>query len=524
MRLVTPSQMRELDSRAIQEIGIPSMVLMENAGLSLVDEVERRLPRGAGQGPAKISVVCGPGNNGGDGMVAARHLADRGHEVMVFLTARKGSFRGDARSQLRILGNLGLPVKVVHFPADMEMERKRLGDSDIVIDALFGTGLHRDIDGLSAESVRAINACPGIVVSADIPSGINGHTGLPMGEAVMADVTVTFGYPKLGLVLYPGAHFAGEVVVADIGIPAAAENGTEFPGEIMGPEPVISAFSPRWEDSHKGTFGHLLVCSGSMGKTGAGILAARAALASGAGLVTLALPVSAVWAVDAAVPEIMTAPIPETSDGTLSANGKIALKQLVGERSAMAIGPGLTVQNETAELVREVLSWEGFPVVADADALNALNGNPESLRKRKGKTVLTPHPGEMARLLDMSSSMVQEDRVGAALSCAGRSGCVVVLKGAGTVVATPDGRFFINPTGNPGMATAGAGDVLTGMIGALLARGEDALTSALASVYLHGVAGDLAAEALTQHSLTAVSILDNIGCALKKILFDLHGA
>jgi len=511
LKLVTPAQMREIDSRAIRELGIPSMVLMENAGLSLVEEVEKRLS----EGPGKISVICGPGNNGGDGMVAARHLADRGHEVLVFLAARKSSFRGDARAQLRILRKLGIPVRVVGSPADVEMERRRLENSDVVIDALFGTGLHREIDGLPAESVRAINACPGIVISADIPSGINGKTGFPMGEAVTADVTVTFAYPKLGLVQYPGAHFAGEIVVADIGIPRAAEIGTEFPGKISGPETVTSGFSRRWEDSHKGTFGHLLVCSGSIGKTGAGILAAKAALGSGAGLVTLALPVSAVWAVDAAVPEVMTAPIPETSDGTLSANGKNALKQLIGERDAMAIGPGLTVQAETAALVRDVLSWDGFPVVVDADALNALSGNPEYLRKRRGETVLTPHPGEMARLLDSSTSMVQGDRVGAALSCSSRSDCVVVLKGAGTVVAAPDGRFFINPTGNPGMATAGAGDVLTGMIGALLARGEDALTSALASVYLHGVAGDLAAEALTQHSLTAVSILDNIGPALR---------
>ena len=514
MILVAPSQMREIDHRAITGLGIPSLVLMENAGLALVEEVENRLK----EDHLRISILCGPGNNGGDGMVAARHLHDRGHEVMVFLAAPRSAFSGDARTQLRILGKLGVPVRVVSSGTGMERVRKRFEESDLAVDALFGTGLQREVGGLFAQCVAAINSCPGLVMAVDIPSGLNGETGIPMGETVTADVTVTLAFPKPGIVLFPGADFAGDVVVADIGIPLAALEGTDIPGNLIGQGHVKKAFSPRWEDSHKGTYGHLLVCSGSTGKVGAGILAAKASLRTGVGLVTLALPSSAVTSVDAMAVEVMTEPLPETGDGTLSAEGIKQLGALISARDALAIGPGLSVHEETASLVREVLSWPDFPAVVDADALNAIDGDLDLLKHRGELTVLTPHPGEMAGLMGITSNEVQLDRTGTAVECSRITGCIVVLKGARTVVAVPDGRYFVNLTGNPGMASAGTGDVLTGMIGALLSRGADPLSSALASVYLHGLAGDAAADAFTEHSMIAGDVVDQIGPTLKGIL------
>ncbi len=513
MKIVTPPQMRELDRKTIKDVGISSLVLMENAGLALVEEIEKRVKGER----LRITVLCGPGNNGGDGMVAARHLGDRGHEVVTFLAAPRAAFGGDAKVQLRTLVRLGMDVSVLSSTASYERALRRTGQCDVTIDALFGTGLAREVEGSWAECVRIINSCPALIVAADVPSGLDARTGHPLGECVTADVTVTFGLPKTGLVLYPGAQFAGEVVVADIGIPRTVVDAMVLPGELLGPGSVQRVFDQRWPNTHKGTYGHLLLCCGSGGKLGAGILAARGALRSGVGLVTLAVPATALHQVDTATPEVMTTPLPETEKGSLSRLGIKALIQLVSGRDALGIGPGLSTDPEVEELVRAILSREGFPAVVDADGLNVLRGDLEFLRHRGADTVLTPHPGEMATLLGCSVQDVQSDRIGSALECSGRSGCVVVLKGAGTVVAHPDGRFFVNTTGNPGMATGGTGDVLTGMIGALLAQGRDALESACAAVYLHGFAGDLAAEQNTEHALTATDIIDSLGQALTGI-------
>jgi len=505
--------MKELDRRTIDDLGISSLVLMESAGLGLVDEIERRTERER----LRVTVICGPGNNGGDGMVAARHLADRGHEVVTFLAAPRSAFGGDAKVQLRTLTRLEMDVTVLSSTSSYERAFRRAGDSDITIDSLFGTGLTRNVEGQWAQCVRIINSCPGLVVSADVPSGLEARTGHPLGECVTADVTVTFGLPKTGLVLFPGAQFAGEIVVADIGIPRSVVETMDLPGELLGPEPVERVYENRWPDTHKGSYGHLLLCCGSAGKLGAGILASRGALRAGAGLVTLAVPASALHEVDTSTPEVMTSPLPETAEGSFSKLGINALKRLVKERDALGIGPGISTDPEVGELIREVLQWEGFPAVVDADALNLLEGKPELLRPRGQNTVITPHPGEMSRLIGSSIHDIQSDRIGAALECAGRSGCVVVLKGAGTVVAHPDGTFFINTTGNPGMASGGTGDVLTGMIGALLARGCTPLDSATAAVYLHGAAADLAAEKVTEHALTATDIIDSLGLTLMGI-------
>lgn len=513
MKTVTPSQMREIDRRTIEDLGISSLVLMESAGLALLDEIESRT-----QDPRlRVTIVCGPGNNGGDGMVAARHLADRGHEVVTFLAAPRSSFSGDAKVQLRTLTRLEMDVSVLSSPSSFERAFRRAGESDVLVDSLFGTGLGRTVEGSWAQCVSIINSCPGLVISADVPSGLDARTGHPLGDCVTADVTVTFGLPKTGLVIFPGAQFAGEVVVADIGIPRSVIDSMELPGELLGSDAVERVYEERWPDTHKGSYGHLLLCCGSAGKLGAGILASRGALRAGAGLVTLAVPASALHQVDAATPEVMAAPLHETAEGSFSRLGVHGLRKLIRERDALAIGPGISTHPEVGELVREVLKWEGFPAVVDADALNVLEGDLELLRPRGPHTVITPHPGEMSRLLGSSTKDVQSDRIGAALECAGRSGCVVVLKGAGTVVAHPDGTFYINTTGNPGMASGGTGDVLTGMIGALLARGCSPIKSAAASVFLHGAAGDMAAGKISEHSLTATDIVECLGPTLNQM-------
>jgi len=513
LKIVTPSQMREIDRRAIEGLAIPSLVLMENAGSSVVDEILERVERER----IKVSVLCGPGNNGGDGMVAARHLFDRGHEVAVFLGVPRASFHGDAKVQLRILSRLGVEISVLSSPSSMERALSRVAGSDVVIDALFGTGLDKPLEGHWAQCVRIVNSCPGLVVSADVPSGLDSVRGLPLGECVTADVTVTFGLPKTGLVLYPGAQYAGDVVVADIGIPRSVVEEMEIEGNLIGADTLETVFGRRWPDTHKGSYGHLLVCAGSAGKLGAGILAARAATRTGAGLVTLAVPLSALHHVNASTPEVMAAALPENAEGTLSDKGLIALKEMALERDALAIGPGLSTHPDVAILVRRLLESIRTPAVVDADALNVLGTDLEFLRERGSFTVLTPHPGEMARLLAASVSDIQEDRVGSALACARKSGCVVVLKGAGTIVAHPDGRYFLNRTGNPGMATGGTGDVLTGMIGAVLAMGHDPLMSAMASVFLHGAAGDHALEKIPETALIASDIIDSLGPALREL-------
>lgn len=512
MKIVTPSQMREIDRRAIEGLAIPSLVLMENAGSAIVDEILERVE----EDRIRVTVLCGPGNNGGDGMVAARHLFDRGHEVAVYLGVPRSSFHGDAKVQLRILSRLGIDVGVLSSSSSLEKALARVSGSDVVIDALFGTGLDRGLEGHWVQCVRIVNSCPGLVVSADVPSGVDSEKGIPLGECVTADVTVTFGLPKTGIVLYPGAQYAGDVVVADIGIPRSVVEEMEIAGSLVEPEVLEAVFKKRWPDTNKGTYGHLLVCAGSAGKLGAGILAARAAARTGAGLVTLAVPASALHHVDTSTPEVMTAALPETSEGSFSDKGFIALREMILERDALAIGPGLSTHADIAELVRLALGDTRFPAVVDADALNVLGTDLEFLKERGPFTVLTPHPGEMARLLGMSVPEVQEDRVGCALACARRSGCTVVLKGAGTIIAHPDGRFFLNRTGNPGMASGGTGDVLTGMIGAILAMGFDPLTSALASVFLHGAAGDHALEKISEHALIASDIIESLGPVLRE--------
>ncbi len=516
MRILTVEQMRKAEQRAIEELAVPSLVLMERAGEAVADAAAGLLAPAPAEG-AKVVVVCGSGNNGGDGMVAARHLAARGHLVTVFLAAPLSSLRGDARRQRERLSGEGIPLLDLSRPGSLAAASSALLSADLVVDALLGIGVSRPVEGHLAEVVEAVNGTPAPVVSVDVPSGLDPDTGFASGAVVMADLTVTLGWPQPGILLFPGARLAGEVVVADIGLPEASLEGVGETGSLLTPSDVVAAFPPRDPEGHKGDYGHLLVVAGSAGKGGAAVLACLGALRAGAGLVTCALPASILHLPQASIPEVMTVPLPETERGGAASAGLLAAERMCGERDALAMGPGLGTEEETVRLVRELLARTTLPAVVDADALNALGRDLAPLRSRAHATVLTPHPGEMGRLLGRDARAVQRDRLGAARECARLSGCVTVLKGARTLVAAPDGRWWLCAEGNPGMATAGSGDVLTGMTGALLARGVPPAVAACAAVLLHASAGDLAASDLTEEAMTASDLAGRIGPALARL-------
>jgi NAD(P)H-hydrate epimerase len=450
-----------------------------------------------------VVVFVGPGANGGDGLVAARHLHCRGLSVEVALATEAKSLTGEPLLNFNRLAQLGLRVE----PFELGY---KLGVGDVVVDALFGTGLTRPIEGRAAAAIEVIEVghrAGARVVAVDLPSGLNTDSGHPLGACVRADMTVTFGALKIGLCLEPGASLAGEVVVADISIPPEALEELPARAELLEERSIRALFKPRPRDSHKGRFGHLLVIAGSSGKWGAAALAARGALRSGVGLVTcVARGVSPALG---PVPEAMTVEL--LGKTPLGREDLPVLLQAAEEKSALAIGPGIQRGPETAALLGQLLAEFHGPAVLDADALNALAGSLELLHAAAGPVVLTPHPGEMARLCDLTIEQVQADRIGVARGLAQAQRLTVVLKGARTVVADPDGTVAVVPTGNPGMATGGTGDVLCGMLGSLLAQGLPMEEAARAAPYLHGLAGDRVARRLGQRGLKAGDVADELG-------------
>ncbi|MBI4240080.1 MAG: NAD(P)H-hydrate dehydratase, partial [Candidatus Rokubacteria bacterium] len=407
-------------------------------------------------------------------------------------------------------------IQEVTRDSDLAALEKALASADLAVDALLGTGLSGAATGLYAPTIESINRSGRPVVALDLPSGLPSDHGRPLGPTVRAALTPTFAGWKRGLLLYPGAACAGQVRVVDIGIPdAAAREGI---GVFLLEAPdVASLFPPRQPDAHKGAFGHLLVVAGSMGKTGAAALAGRAGLRTGAGLVTIAAPVSQQPIVAALGMEFMTEPLPETAGQSASLKAKDRILELAARTDAVALGPGISLDPETQALVRELVKEVRRPMVVDADGLTALAGHLELLRESPAPRCLTPHPGEMARLLGSPAAEVQADRIERARSFCQRYGVFLVLKGARSVVAEPGGRVFINPTGNPGMASGGSGDVLTGVVGALLARGAGPLEALHAAVFLHGLAGDLARDEKGEEGLIAGDILEEIPRAIRQI-------
>lgn len=511
MRVLTLAESKELDRYAIEELGIPGPVLMENAALGVVDALGERYPDAR-----RVAVVCGPGNNGGDGFAVARQLAARGYDVDVLAAAFSSAPAADARLQRAILERSEVAVEELS-PDAIDALEARLSRCDLVVDALFGVGLSRPLAGPWARLVEAIAGARRPVVAVDLPSGLDGDRPAPIGPAVRADLTVTFLAPKPALVLSPSAALAGEVVVADLGFPARLEGG---PGSLhlLLAEELAAELPRRAPAAHKGDFGHVLLVAGGPGMIGAAVLAARAAVAGGAGLVTVAAPVGCEAALAAACPEAMTLPLPaDGSDPSSGAEIVATLRVAAEARTVVAIGPGLGRRTATAEWVRELVLEVERPLVLDADGLAAFAGRLDELARRPATTVLTPHPGELGGLLGRSTAEIQADRLAAAREAALRSGAVVVLKGERTVVAAPDGEAWINPTGNAGMASGGAGDVLTGLVAARLAQGDEADFAACLSVHLHGSAGDLALERAGGPAVPASQLVAALGAAWARL-------
>lgn len=523
--LVTAEQMRDLDRRAAEDYGVPSLLLMENAGGAVA---EAAIDLFGGAFATSILVVCGSGNNGGDGFVAARHLRNAHADVRIFYFGDRASAKGDAFTNIEIAEKMGIPID---YSRNVTRLHKQIGSCGLVIDALLGTGAKGELSPEYAEVVHVMNFDRrGPLIAADIPSGVDADTGALLGpvqrhssildRAVKASVTVTFGLPKIGLMTYPGASLVGRLIVADIGIPEKAvwqqSGDAEVGVRALHRSAAMNLALPRPQGAHKGDFGHVAIVAGSVGMTGAATLAAMGALRIGTGLVTVAVPESLNDIMEVKLTEAMTIPVPQ---GKARAFGMASLDrvlEIIDERDAAVIGPGFGRDEDTLAFTLKLIRKLAKPAIIDADALYAVSRDLSVLEKCKAPLVITPHPGEMATLIGTTADQVQSNRLEVARAFAKEHGVTVVLKGAGTVIAAPDGGAFINTTGSPGMATGGTGDVLSGMIGGLLAQGSD--HAANAAVYLHGRAGELAAEKLGEAAMLATDLADSIGGAIQEVL------
>jgi hydroxyethylthiazole kinase-like uncharacterized protein yjeF len=500
-RLVTAAQMQEIDRRATAEHGIPSLTLMENAGRGVVESMERHLGSLAGTRPL---VVCGKGNNGGDGFVVTRLLLEKKAEPDCILLGKAADLAGDALTNYQRLADSGFKVRDISARTDIG---PLFQDRKVTVDAIFGTGLTRAPAGLAAESIKLVNSSGSYVVAVDLPSGLASDTGMPYEPCVRADLTVTMALPKLGLWLFPGRALAGTVEVVDIGMPGTKDEGPgtkDGLGTFLLNAAHIGGILPRRRpDGHKGTFGAALIIAGSRNFSGAAVLAGMAAVRSGCGLIRLAIPAGIADVVSSDVVEAVKIPLPQTETGSLSPAAIENLLELAGDAEAVAIGPGIGTDRRTQKLELSFLAEVEKPTLIDADGLNNLAGSLNLLPRVKAPLVLTPHPGEFARLTGLKAGDINADRVGVSRRFATEKKVVLVLKGASTVVAAPDGRVFVNPTGNSGLAKGGTGDILSGLVVGLMAQGMSPLDAACAGVFLHGLAADIGVRTLTEYCLAA---------------------
>lgn len=513
MLVVTAEQMREMDRLTIQEYGVPSLALMERAGAGIAKAILERFSKAAIEG---VLVVAGKGNNGGDGFVVARLLKQKRIRCEVALLARRSELTPDAAHNLSAF--VKGKGKVFEIGAGgLEQLSRRIGQSGLLVDAILGTGVKSNVRGFFAEAITLMNASGLPIVAVDIPSGLDTDRGMPLGVSIQAELTVALGFPKLGEVIYPGLNYVGELAVAEIGIDGHAVEKVAPKTELLDGEMVRWLVPRRDPDTHKGSYGHLLVMAGSRGKTGAAILACRAAMRMGAGLVTLAAPRALNDIFAASLVEVMTEPLRDNAAEEMEPLGEAEWRRLLQRKDVLLVGPGIGVTEAARDALRWLLRNLDLPWVIDADGLTNLALDLDRLRGARTPPILTPHPGEMARLLDRDSAAVNKDRPGAAQFFAVTHRCHVVLKGARTVIATADGRIFINPTGNPGMASGGMGDVLAGMLAALLGQGfcpEDAMKL---GVYLHGFVGDQVAAAKGPVGLIASDIIEGLPAGLLRL-------
>jgi ADP-dependent NAD(P)H-hydrate dehydratase / NAD(P)H-hydrate epimerase len=512
MIVVTAEEMREIDRLTIEKYGVPSLTLMERAGEAVTQTILKCCERDAKKG---VLIVAGKGNNGGDGLVVARLLKKKRIPCEVALLARQNELSPDAAHNLRAY--LKLKGKVTEISTErLEVLSERIGNNSVIVDAILGTGIKSEVRGLFAETIMLINATDIPVVAVDIPSGLDTDKGVPLGIAIQAKLTVALAFPKLGEVVYPGVKYSGELAVADIGIDERAVAEVAPRTEILERETIRWLVPRREPDTHKGTYGHVLVIAGSRGKTGAAMLSSRAALRSGAGLVTLAAPRSLNDIFAGALVEVMTELLRDAGE-EIEPLSDDEWRCLLERKSALLFGPGIGVTPATQNILRWLLRNLDMPWVIDADGLNNMALEIDRLRHAKVPPVLTPHPGEMARLTGKSTAEINANRVEIARSFAVEHRCHLVLKGARTVIAMPDGKISINPTGNPGMASAGMGDVLAGMLAALLGQGirpEDALKL---GVYLHGFVGDTVAETKGQIGMIASDVIEGLPSGLRAL-------
>jgi NAD(P)H-hydrate epimerase len=512
MKVVTAESMRLLELRTMEEFGITGLSLMERAGKGCVEAIIERFV--VGPNPRAV-ILAGKGNNGGDGFVIAHLLGEQGWRVTTFVLSRPDEIRGDARTNLDLLHDIS--VLFINDAGELGSHAGEVNGATVIIDALFGTGLKSPVEGVFAEAVGMVNSAERPVVSVDIPSGIDASNGRVQGCAVQAELTVTFALAKLGHILYPGAEYTGELKVVEIGIPR------EITDEVEGYEFIDAPFAGwllkrRSRCAHKGDGGHCLIVAGSTGKTGAAAMTAYGAVRSGAGLVTMAVPASLNAILEAKTTEVMTIPLPDNGSGFLSGDARKTIEEALPGKAVVAIGPGISWQAGTARLIRELSVSITLPMVIDADGLNAISEDPDLLlKKRSSVMILTPHPGEMSRLTRLSIPQVEADRIGVASGFAVEYGVWLILKGARTVIAAPDGSVAINGSGNPGMASGGMGDVLTGVLAALIAQGYDPSAACRLGVFIHGLAADLVAAEKGEIGISAVDVQERLPYAIKEL-------
>jgi len=511
MKVLTPERMAKYDEYAIKTWGIPSTVLMENAGRNMYRLMKERYL----VDKSRISIFCGRGNNGGDGFVVGRYALEAGYRVKVFLLCKKEDLKGDVALNMRLYTSIG--GDIIEVDNSFDIVQRGIQHADIIIDAIFGTGLSKPVTGREKTVIERINESGKPVIAVDIPSGIDGKTGIPLGCAVKAMHTFTFAYPKIGQILCPGAYHAGKLTVIDISIPSFVEEKVGFDGYVIDGAMLKNTLKERTPWSHKGTYGHAVVIAGSPGKTGAAYMTSLAALKIGAGLVTLIIPESLNNIMEAKLTEVMTYPVADNGTGCFTLSSYDRIKAFVEDKDVVIMGPGLSQNRETMELVRKLYIEIDKPFVIDADGINAFQNHIDVIKEVKRDAVFTPHPGEIARLIGLSPKDINEDRIGIGRRFVEETGGNLVLKGAGTVIFSPSGDIFINPTGNPALAKGGSGDILTGFIGGLASQGCPLVEASSAGVYLHGYLADDWVEANTDMDLLAGDLLAGLSKAIRDI-------
>ena len=511
MKVSTVDEMRGLDRRAIEEFGIADDLLMENAGEAVYFVISKEF----GIKNKKFVIFCGTGNNGGDGLVVARKIHSNGGEVKVFLLGDKAQFKGIAKRNLEIASRLPIEISEV---SSVDSPRSAVSDSDAIVDAIFGTGLARELGGIYRDVVQLINGSGKAVFSVDIPSGVNGNTGEVMGTAVKARYTVTFGLPKIGNMLYPGYDYCGKLYVSHISFPPSLYNADYIKAEVNEP----AELAERGKNAHKGDFGEVLFIAGASSYFGAPYFSALSFLKAGGGYSRLAAPASVSQLLADKCSEVVFVPQKETSSGSIALENKVGLLELSQKMDMVVMGPGLSLDEETQELVRELASEIEKPLLVDGDGITAIAKDIDVIKRRESATILTPHLGEMARITGVETGEVNKNKINVLQKTVKKLNAIIVLKGAHSLIGYPDESVFINLSGNPGMATAGSGDVLTGAIAAMFGLGLPLKDAVRTGVFIHGFSGDMAAADKGEDGITAQDIMDYLPAAVRRYRGDFN--